>query len=1043
MFSNPNLMKKYLILSIFALLSCAAFSQKKSPIAISDSILFKHCSYRQIGPFRGGRSAAVVGDAKEKNLFYMGATGGGVWKTKDGGSNWTNISDKYFGGSIGAISIAPSDADIIYVGEGENSLRGNVSEGFGIWRSNDGGRTWKNLGLKDTRHIVRIVIHPKNPDIVWVAAIGHLFGPNEERGVFKTTDGGKTWKNVLFSDKQSGAVDLVMDPTNPDVLFASTWTVIRTPYSMESGGAGSALWKSTDGGNSWNKLNDKKGFPNKSVLGIIGVAIAPSNPDKIYAIIENENGGLYKSENGGESWELQNSTNDIRQRAWYYSKVFVDPKNEHIVYVLNVEFLKSTDAGKTFKSIPTPHGDHHDLWIDPKDEKRMIVADDGGAQISFDGGDHWSTYYNQPTAQFYRVSTDNHYPYRILGAQQDNSTVRILSRTQRSQISTGDWSSTAGFESGYVVADPSNPDIVYGGNYGGFLSRMDHKTGENRAISVWPVNPIGAGADIQKYRFQWNFPIFFSPHNPKKLYAAGNVLFVSEDEGASWKALGGDLTTNDKSKQGPSGGPITKDNTSVEYYCTIFCATESALEKDVLWAGSDDGLIHLSKDAGANWVNVTPPKAGKWMMWNSVEVDPFVKGKAYFVGTKYKLDDYTPYIFKTEDYGKTWTIISNGIPNNHFTRVLRADKKREGLLYCGTEYGMYISYDDGANWRSMQLNLPLVPITDLTLKENDLIVATQGRSFWVLDDLSMFQQYDAKITEAELFIADVNPTYLYDGYHSKNVVNSGSNPQFGPLINYYIKNLSDSATVSIKLMNLKGEKIKTYSNKASDKKLKIEAEQGMNQFEWDTYYPEGEKIEGMILWNGNAGGPRAAPGKYKVRIIHDKDSLEKEFELKANPVYNCSQLDYEQQFNFLISVRDKFNALQKTVKEIREIRVQMNAFAARLGKEYPKDLKEYADSLSKKMTEIEDAIYQTKLKSAQDILNYPIKLNDKIADLYNYAESGKTAPTKQVLEAFVELSALADVEINKWAAILKTEIPKLNTMFHANSLPVFGLGDKK
>jgi hypothetical protein len=412
------------------------------------------------------------------------------------------------------------------------------------------------------------------------------------------------------------------------------------------------------------------------------------------------------------------------------------------------------------------------------------------------------------------------------------------------------------------------------------------------------------------------------------------------------------------------------------------------------------------------------------------------------VGTKYKLDDYTPYIFKTEDYGKTWTIISNGIPNTHFTRVLRADKKRKGLLYCGTEYGMYISYDDGANWRSMQLNLPLVPITDLTLKENDLIVATQGRSFWVLDDLSMFQQYDAKITENELFVADVNPTYLYDGYHSKNVVNAGSNPQFGPLINYHLKNLSDSAAVSISVLNLKGEKIKTYSNKASDKKLKIEAEQGMNQFVWDTYYPEGEKIEGMILWNGNAGGPRAAPGKYKVRIIHNKDSLEKEFELKANPVYNCPKEDYEKQFNFLISVRDKFNALQKTVKEIREIRGQMNSFTARLGKEYPKDLKEYTDSLSKKMTEIEDAIYQTKLKSAQDILNYPIKLNDKIADLYNYAESGKTAPTKQVLEAFAELSALADAEINKWEAILKTEIPKLNTMFHANSLPVFGLGDK-
>lgn len=479
--------------------------------------------------------------------------------------------------------------------------------------------------------------------------------------------------------------------------------------------------------------------------GIVGVAVAPSNTDKIYAIIENEKGGLYMSDDGGKSWNLQSSDNNIRQRAWYYTKVFVDPKNENLVYCPNVNFMKSRDGGKTFQSLRTPHGDHHDLWIDPVDGKRMIVADDGGAQISFDEANSWSTYMNQPTSQLYRVSTDNSFPYRVLAAQQDNSTLRIKSATYGSYITEQDWEITAGSESGYVVADPANSDIVYGGNYGGYLSRLDHRTGENRAVSVWPDNPMGAGADVLKFRFQWNFPIFFSPHNPKKLYAAGNALFVTENEGASWKQISPDLTTNDKAKQASSGGPITKDNTSVEYYCTIFTATESSLEKDLLWAGSDDGLLHISRDGGVNWTNATPKDAPKWMMWNAIDVDPFKKGAAYITGTRYKLDDFTPYIYKTEDYGQTWKLITNGIDPMHFTRVMRADQKRPGLLYAGTEYGMYVSYNDGTSWNSFQLNLPVVPITDLTIKNNDLVIATQGRALWILDDLSVVQQLDPSI----------------------------------------------------------------------------------------------------------------------------------------------------------------------------------------------------------------------------------------------------------------------------------------------------------
>jgi photosystem II stability/assembly factor-like uncharacterized protein len=1019
-----------------------ALAQKK-PLVVkqenTDSALFSKVKYRNIGPFRGGRSAAAVGDAKNKNTFYFGATGGGVFKTIDGGSNWKNISDKFFGSSIGAVSIAPSDNTIIYVGEGENSLRGNVSEGFGIWRTDDGGRNWKHLGLKDTRHIIRIIIHPKNPDVVWVAAMGHLFGPNEERGVFKTTDGGKTWRKVLYVNNQTGCSDLVMEPGNPSVMYAGTWRMLRTPYSMESGGEGSGLWKSVDGGETWKNISSNKGLP-KNTWGIVGVAISQSNPEKIYTILENKDGGLYSSIDGGETWALQNSDNSIRQRAWYYTKVFIDPKNENHVYVLNVNFLKSTDGGKTFKSINTPHGDHHDLWIDPEDGRRMIVADDGGAQISFDGGENWSTYMNQPTAQFYRVSTDNHHPYRILGAQQDNSTIRILSRSESGQITQNDWQETAGSESGYVVADPTNPDVVYGGNYSGYLSRLDHKTGENRAVSVWPDDPLGAGADVSKYRFQWNFPIFFSPHNPKKLYAGGNHLFVTENEGASWKALGKDLTTNDKTRQRSSGGSITKDNTGVEVYCTVFTATESPLEKDLLWVGSDDGLIHVSKDGGNSWTNVTPKDAGQWMMWNCVEVDPFVKGKAYFVGTKYKSDDFAPYIFKTEDYGATWTKITAGINSLHFTRALRADKKVRGLLYAGTEYGMYISYDDGASWQTFQLNLPIVPITDLATKENDLIVATQGRSFWVLDDLSVVQQKAASIVDKNLHVFAVNEAYRYDGFQIPNPKNAGTNPANGAIINYWLKNVNDSSKVSVELLDATKKRIKLFATNAKEKENKIDVSKGMNQFVWDMKYAPAEKIDGQILWHGVVPGPKAAPGTYYYKVKADKDSTEGSFVIKANPVYKLSQQDYEDQFNFLITIRDKFSEIQKAIKNIQDVRKQISDFTARNGAALPAAIKQQADTINKQMTAVEEALHQTKAKSGQDVLNYPIRLDDKISGLYDFAVSGTSAPAQQVKDAYAELSSQADIQLNKLKSILSSDLPVLNKMIREKEVMLIGVG---
>lgn len=1007
----------------------------------TEDVVFNGAKYRLVGPFRGGRSAAVAGSYKNKTTFYFGATGGGVWKTADGGSNWINISDKYYGGSIGAVAVAPSDETILYVGEGENTMRGNVSEGLGgMWRSDDGGRSWKNIGLKDGRHIIRIVIHPKNPDIVWVAVMGHLFGPNEERGVYKTTDGGKTWKRTLYVNNQAGCSDLVMEPGNPSVFYAGTWRLIRTPYSLESGGEGSGLWKSIDGGETWTNISSKKGLP-KNTWGIVGVAVAPSNSDKIYAIIENKDGGLYMSSDGGEKWSLVNSDNNIRQRAWYYTKVFVDPKNENKVYCPNVGFMVSTDGGRTFRIVSTPHGDHHDLWIDPEDGNRMIVADDGGAQVSFDGGNNWSTYLNQPTAQVYRVSTDNAFPYRVLSGQQDNSAFRIRSRTYSGSIGATDMETAAGSESGYVVADPLNPDITYGGNYMGMLQRLDHRTGERRLINVWPIDNMGAGAEAARYRFQWNYPIFFSPHDPKRLYTAGNHLFVTENEGKSWEVISPDLTTNDRAKQASSGGPITKDNTSVEYYCTIFTATESPYEKDLLWTGSDDGLIHMSRDGGKNWDNVTPKDCPKWMMWNCVEADPFKKGAAYFVGTRYKLDDFKPYIFKTEDYGKTWRQITNGIPALHFTRALRADRKRTGLLYAGTEYGMYISYDDGANWRSFQLNLPVVPITDLAIKNNDLVVGTQGRSIYILDDLTIIQQKDDKLLDKNLHVFAINPAYRMQGgggrFGGGVVRNAGMNPPNGTVINYYVKNVNDSTKLSIDILDKNKKLIKTFSTNSKDNK--IELNPGLNQFVWDMNHPEAERVDGLILWNGFVGGPKAAPGEYYAKVKTGSDSTEQSFTILGDPNYKLTAAEYDEQVTFLLTARDKFSEVMKALKNIKEVRQQMTDLTSRLGKDMPKEVKQQVDTINRQMTAVEEALHQTKAKSGQDVLNYPIRLDDKLSSVYDAAAAGQGTPSKQAKEAYAEISGQINIQLDKLKKILTDDVAKLNQLIHEKALPVIGL----
>ena len=1010
-----------------------------NPIA-QDPIL-KEQSFRLVGPFRGGRAAAGIGSYSDVNTFYMGATGGGVWKSIDAGSNWKNISDGFFGGTIGAIALAPSNESIIYVGEGENSMRGNVSEGLqGMWKSTDEGKTWKNLGLKEARHIVRIIVHPKNPDIIWAAVMGHLFGPNETRGVFKSMDGGVTWKKVLYVNPQTGASDLVMDPSNPEILYAGTWQLIRTPYSLESGGEGSGLYKSTDGGETWSSIKTNKGFP-KGVWGITAIAVAKSNSDKLYALIENANGGLFMSDNGGKTWELTCNDNNIRQRAWYYTKVFIDPVDENKVYCPNVNFMISSDGGKTFVSGRTPHGDHHDLWIDPKNPKRMIVSDDGGAQVSLDGAKNWSTVMNQPTVQVYRLSTDNHFPYRILGAQQDNSAFRILSSTYGAYIGENDFDVTAGGESGYIVADPTNSDIVFGGSYGGLITRYDHKTGENRIVNVWPDNPMGAGAESMKYRFQWNHPIFFSPHNPKKLYTAGNHLFATENDGASWNMLSPDLTTNDKSRQKSSGGPITQDNTSVEYYCTIFTAAESPLEKDLLWTGSDDGLINVSKDGGLHWKNVTPKDIPQWMMWNRVEIDPIRKGTAYFAGTRYKLDDFAPYLYVTHDYGESWEKITNGIDPLHFTRTIVASPRKAGVLFAGTEYGLYISINDGKNWEPFQLNLPITPVTDLLIRDQNLIVGTQGRSIYILDDLSFIENYQATNKDVSK-VFPVASAYRVPpqvggrrgrGARASMPANVGTNPPKGVVINYWKANTSDSTRVMISILDDQKKVIKTFNQNDVGGPS---SEAGFQNFVWNMYHKEIEKPEeGLILWNGSTSPVLAAPGKYTAKVTIDNTVTEQPFTILADPNYKVSDADLKAQEQFLLSVADNFSSIMKTLKGIKEIRTQIQTVQKKT-----KDTvfqKQCAGILDNLKT-IEEALHQTKAKSGQDVLNFPIRLDDKIAGVFEAAAAGYTAPTKQVNETFADLKAQVDIQLKLYDNLKKDGIKALNEAVHKLGIPIIG-----
>ena len=990
--------------------------------------MFEGLKWRCIGPFRGGRSAAVTGVLGKPNLFYFGAAGGGVWKTNDAGNSWQNLSDGYFGGSVGSIAVSDWDPNVIYVGGGEVTVRGNVSSGYGMWKSVDGGKTWSHKGLPDSYHIVRIKIHPKNSNLVYAAVLGNLYKSTASRGIYRSKDGGDNWEKVLFANENAGAVELVMDPNNPRVLYASMWRVRRTPYSLESGGLGSALWKTTDGGDNWTNISNHKGLP-KGIWGISGVTVSPINSDRVWAIIENKEGGVFRSDDAGMTWVNTNSERKLRQRAWYYTKIFADTQDEDRVYVMNVQYHRSKDGGKTFETFNAPHGDHHDLWIAPNDNQRLIIGDDGGAQISFDGGENWSTYQNQPTAQFYRVTTDNSFPYKIYGAQQDNSTVRIAHRTEGEFISENNWEPTAGGESAHIAINPENNNIVYGGSYGGYLTRLNHETSEVRGINVWPDNPMGHGAEGMKYRFQWNFPIFFSPHNSKKLYTASNVLHVSMDEGQSWKIISPDLTRNDPSKLGSSGGPITKDNTGVEYYCTIFAAVESYHDEGVIWTGSDDGLIHITLDGGENWKNVTPQDMPEWMMINSIEINPFEKGGVYVAGTKYKSGDFKPYLFMTTDYGTTWKKITNGISNNHFTRVVRADPERNGLLYAGTETGIYISFDNGTSWKSFQQNLPVVPITDLAIKDNNLIAATQGRSFWIIDDLTVLHQLNPIIEKQTFHLYKPVKAYRMGGGNGLKSKTEGTNHPGGVLVHYFVKDTNQSDTISISFKEIDGKLIKTYSTHfdTESDESKLIVKPGLNQFSWNMRYQGAKTFPGMILWAVDTLGPKAIPGKYLVELKINKEAMTKEFDIVPDPRKSASQEDLKSQFDFLIKVRDKLSAANQGVIDIRAIKPQIDDLSKKMDSEH-KDVIKLISKISNDLKNIEEILYQTQNESGQDPLNFPIRLNNKMGYLGSIMAIGDNKPTDQSLKFYSEISTEIDTELMKLEKIKTEDLEALNKL---------------
>ncbi len=1048
-----------------------------------DSQMLNSLEWRCIGPHRGGRVVAVAGHPTDPTTFYFGACAGGVWKTSDGGTLWQNVSDGFFKtAAVGAIAVSESDPNVIYVGTGETCIRGNVSHGDGVYKSTDGGKTWTNMGLSDTRHIASVVIHPQNPDLVYVAALGHAWGANRERGVFRSKDGGHTWVQVCFRSEKAGAIDLSMDLHNPRTLYAAFWEAQRFPYQLVSGGPDSSLYKSADGGDTWTELTSNSGLP-KGIKGRLGIVASPAKTDRVWALIEAEDGALFRSDDGGATWQRLSEEPGLRGRPWYYMHVYADPKDADTLWVADYSLWKSIDGGATFFEVPTPHGDNHDLWIDRNNPLRMIEGNDGGACVTFNGGASWSTLYNQPTAQFYHVITDNQFPYRVYGSQQDNTAISVPSASIRGAITPTEWFEPGGGESGYIAIKHDDPNIIVAGAIGsgagnGRLIHYDHRTEQERNITVWPeATGMGIGAKELKYRFQWTFPIWFSRYNPNELYVTGNRVFRSTNEGFSWEAISPDLTRNDPGKMEPSGGPVTYDNTGAEVYCTIFAFAESPHEQGVFWAGTDDGLIHLSRDGGQSWEDVSIKELPEWSLISIIEPSPHDAATAYVAATRYKLDDTRPYLFKTHDYGKTWQQITDGIPENDFTRVIREDPTRRGLLYAGSETGVYVSFDDGGHWQSLQRNLPAVPIYDMVIKNNDLVLATHGRSFWIMDDLTPLHQLSDEIQWEPVHLFKPRTTTrfkVYKGFGGRagtdiayrmagpvvytfkkvqtptgdikeKCLDAGENPPDGVIITYYLKEKPEG-DITLTVLDAEGKTIKTFSSKEEEEKPsdrqeklpkrkdekkepRLPKEAGTNRFVWNMRYPDATKLPDH---RGRAGteelvaGPVVVPGTYQVQLHVGDQTYTQSFEIVKDARITATQADLVRQFELLKQVRDRLSETHETILQVRHLRDQVDDWASRVDG-HPNDqaIKDAAKMLREVLTTIEEELVQVK---SEDPRSFPSKLNTRLAALSAFADSADCAPPQQIVEVFDDLSARIERHLTRLQNVIEADVAAFNRL---------------
>ena len=1044
--------------------------------------------WRCIGPFRGGRVVAVAGDPSDVATFYFGGCAGGVWKTSDAGTFWENVSDGFFKtASVGALAVAPSDPHVIYAGMGETSIRIDVSHGDGVYKSTDAGKTWRHMGLADTRAIGRILVHPNNPDLVYVAALGHAFGDNEERGVFRSHDGGETWQKVLYRSEKAGAIDLTFDQ-NPRILYAGIWEAQRSFWDIKSGGPDSSIYKSTDGGDTWVEITRDKGLP-KGVWGKIAIVASPAQSGRVWALIEAKEGGLYRSDDYGEKWELVSNRGELSMRSWYFTHIMADTQDADTMYVLNLKMWKSLDGGKTFTEICTPHGDNHALWIDPNNPRRMIQGNDGGANVTFSGGLSWSSIYNQPTAQFYHLAVDTQFPYRVYGTQQDNSSVSVPSCTDRGTIP---WAAcyTAGTgESGYIAVRPDDPNIVYVGAIGSSpgggnaLQRYDHHSKQIRLITTWPEAVRGVGASEHKYRFAWTYPIVISPHDPNVLYVGGNQVLRSTDEGSSWEEISPDLTRADPETLKASGGPIHLDAIGAETYATVFSFVESPHEAGVFWAGSDDGLIHLSKDGGQSWQNVTPAELPEWTMISMIEQSPHDPATVYVAATRYKLDDYQPYLYKTTDYGQTWHKITSGIPADDFTRAIREDPTRQGLLYMGTETGLYISFNAGESWQSFQLNLPVAPIHDLLIKDNDLVVATHGRSFWILDDITPLHTLNDDVynSAAHLFgpgpsvrmrpnlleawgggspgknysvgFGEVTPYYetkTPEGAVKRRFLDAGQNPPRGVIITYYLQE-KPTEPISLTILDGAGNEVKTFKSKVEkeekegEKKQKTKEEEkgtlylpanaGMNRFIWNYRYADGQKVTGKDISAILPAGPLAMPGNYELRLQVGEETVRSTFELLKDPRLTTSDQELQAQFDLLVAIRNNISKVNRAINRIRDLKKQADEWSNRVANHAQKEaISSAASKLKETLTDIEKTLILPNPKKPFDAWA-SAPLGTKLEALSHVVASADFAPTQPSYQVFDKLSAAVGDSLNALQAVLDGDVAAFNALIKEAAVP--------